>query len=157
MQDLIMSIMLRSSYLNWVPHSWTSLMKSSMSMLSGSKVKLFQALCKWVRDLPCVEKYLEKSFMSFSQLKSGVLLDHMSANHSLAEESRVCLKFFSFALSVSTPMASYQSKVHNRWASGLSPGSPLNIGGFILLIALRVFFSAFRSTWALSFWASHLR
>ena len=140
MQDLIMSMTLHSPYWSWDPHSWTSLMNSSMSMVSGSKVKLFQALWRCVRDRPWVEKYWEKQSVSSSHVRVCFSLSQRSANYSLALPSSVCLKFLSMSLSVTIPIASNQSSALRRWASGLSPGSPLNVGGLILLIALLIFF-----------------
>ena len=80
-------------------------------------------------DLPWVEKYLLnrccKSFHAMGNVKESY--------HSLAKWSRVCLKCAGL-LTGRILYVSIQSLALNKWASGLSPGRPLKIGGDIFTL-----------------------
>ena len=80
-------------------------------------------------DLPWVEKYLENAVSRSGHLGGIVALFIKSAYHSLAFESRVCLKLYTLSWFLTIPDESNQSFALSRCASGLSPLSPLKIGG----------------------------
>ena len=89
--------------------------------------KFLHLSCRCLIDLPWVEKYqLNLCCKSFH-----VLGNVNESCHSLAKWLRVCLKLAGL-LTGGILFVSIQSLALKRWASGLSPGRPLKIGGGIL-------------------------
>ena len=100
-----------------------------MSSWPGVKEKFLPLSYKCLIDLPWVEKYLLncccKSVHTMGKVRESY--------HSLAKWSNVCLKLAGLSTAGILYM-SIQSFALNRWASGLSPGRPLKMGGGIFTL-----------------------
>ena len=116
--------------------SQTFWMYSSISSVFGLKEKALHISCKCLIFLPWVEKYLLKCWVNSCQLPPNGSRSK-PWYHSLAKFCSVCLNLSMLSF-LSKSMASIQSSVANKWASGHSPGSPLNRGGGILTQGLRL-------------------
>ena len=114
--------------------SLTSLMYSSMSSLAGSKEKALHLSCRCLIFWPWVEKYLLKCLVNSSQSPWKVSLSKLWY-HSQAKWFRVCLNLSIYWSSLEC-IASIQSSVAYMWVSGLSPGSPLKMGGGIFTLGV---------------------